>query len=416
MTINQHGFDLNARASLDSAIVPQSNSVDLTAPPHTLFLTGATGFVGAYLLRDLLEYTSADIYCLVRAETPEHGLQRIRQNLSKYIIWKDSYPQRILPLNGDLKNPLFGLDEKTFREISETADAIYHCGSKLSYIAPYEYLESANIGGTQEALRLTTMGKPKPMHFISSLGILLAYQNLMGGNEDDELDQTKCPPIGYFQTKYVAELMVRMARDRGVPVTVHRIGLIVGDSQTGVSNIDDFVARMMVGCIKAKVAPEVKNPMDMTPVDFVSQAMVHLSRQPSSMGKVFHLLNPKPIHWSDIFDMVIAAGYPVMKYPFNQWVEVVEDYVDNHNPLHPLLPFFQIGFARRMLGVSDAAYKALGTDITQKALHGSGIDCPPVDQKLTNTFLSHFIRSGRLDEPIYPPRKPDTGLSQSVAD
>lgn len=389
---------LDRRAALDPSIVPLEIPVDLAAELERIFLTGVTGFVGAYLLRDLLETTRADIYCLVRAYNHEHAFQRIRQNLESYLIWKDDYQKRVIPVIGDLKLPLFGLAADDFQALAENIDSIYHCGSKLSYVAPYEYLEAANVGGTQEGLRLATRIKPKPFHFVSSLGILLAYKDLNGGNEADELDETKCPEVGYFQTKYVAEKVVRIARERGIPVTIHRIGLIVGDSQTGVSNVDDFVARMMIGCIQAGYAPDIQNLMDMTPVDFVSAAMVYLSRQPQSVGQVFHLLNPIPIHWSNIFNLVIEAGYPVKKLTFNSWVEAIEEHANpDRNPLYPLLPFFHIDFARRMLGVSDSAYYALGTAATQCALGGSGIGCPPIDRRLIHTFLSRFAQNGRLE-------------------
>lgn len=401
MISNKHGFDLNAAASLDPEIMPQTGEVNFAKEPKTLFLTGATGFVGAYLLKELLEQTCADVYCLVRANDDQHAMGRIRDNLAQYNIWDESYAQRVLPLVGDLKNPLFGLSPEMFAMLSEYVDAVYHCGSKLSYIAPFEYLKDANVGGTQEALRLATQGKPKPMHFVSSLGILLAYQNLEGGNEDDALDQTKCPNIGYFQSKYVAERVVRIARDRGIPVTIHRIGLIVGDSQTGVSNVDDFVARILIGSIQAGDAPDIRNAMDMTPVDFVSKAMVYLSRRTESRGNVFHLLNPNPVHWGNIFDHVIEAGYPLTLHTFENWVQAVEAHADPAtNPLYPLLPFFHVGFARRMLGVSDRAFSALGTQLTQDALRDSAVTCVPVNAQLINTFISYFVQTGRLCPPV----------------
>ncbi len=401
-------FDLDQEAALDPAVVPMSSAVDLTAEPHHIFLTGATGFVGAFILRDLLDQTPAAVHCLVRAYNPDHGRQRIRQNLEGYNIWKPGYEQRIIPVVGDLKHPLFGLSAEAFQQLAETVDSIYHCGSKLSYIAPYEHLKPANVGGTQEALRLAAHSKPKPVHFVSSLGILLAYKDLQGGEETDDLDASKCPDVGYFQTKYVAERVVRIARERGFPVTIHRIGLIVGDSQTGFSNVDDFVARMLIGSIQAGYAPDIQNLMDMTPVDFVSAAIVYLSRRNESIGQVFHLLNPRPIHWSGIFTMVSEAGYPVRKLPFHEWVEAIEEHANpDTNPLYPLLPFFHIEFARRMLGVSDSAYHALGTAITQAALAPSGITCPAIDRRLINTFLSRFFQSGRLEWEPLPATPPD---------
>lgn len=389
-------------ASLPVEIQPYPTAVDLSIPPNNIFLTGATGFVAAFILVELLKRTNARIFALVRAHDAEQGMKRLRDNLCHYALWQDEYAQRIIPVIGNLKLPLFGLTQNEFQTLAETVDVIYHVGSKLSYIAPYEFLKAANVGGTQETLRLATLAKTKPYHFVSSLGILLGYRTSdgcapEGGGEDDALDMTKCPDVGYFRSKYVAERIVRLARERGIPVTIHRIGLIVGDSQNGCSNEDDFVARILLGCIQAGYGPDITNSMDMTPVDYVAKAIVYLSLRQESLGGVFHLLNPVPITWGRIIDHVIEVGYPMVKLPFQEWVEAIEDYQgETPNPLHPLLPFFHIDFAGRMLGVSPVAYHALGTVKTLEALRGSGIHCAQVDGDLIRTYLEQFVQRGRL--------------------
>lgn len=397
--VNAHGFDLDAAATLDPSIQPLNRSVDLTAAPSNVFLTGSTGFVGAFLMHNIFKNTDARIHALVRADDAEHGHKRIKSNLQKYNIWRDSYARRLIAVPGDLKDPLLGQTEEKFAELAEVIDVIYHCGSKLSYIAPYEYLANANVGGTQEALRLATTTRPKPLHFVSSLGILLAYdsEQLKGGGEDDPMKQNICPEVGYFQTKYVSERVVRIARDRGIPVTIHRIGLIVGDTTTGVSNVDDFVARIILGSIQAGYAPGITNAMDMTPVNYVAEAMYFLSRQQESIGQVFHLLNPEPITWGGIFDYVIDRGYDVEKMDFHHWVDALDKHADpDENPLYPMLPFFHISFAQRMLGISKSHFNALGTEKTQKALEPWGKTCPPIDAAAVNTYLQRFVETGRL--------------------
>jgi thioester reductase-like protein len=395
-------LSLDQKATLAPEIQPYLASVDLTAEPRHIFLTGATGFVAAYVLAKLLEQTDATVHTLVRACDTRQGITRIRRNLSSYLLWRGRYENRVIPVLGDLKRPLLGLQPAEFIKLARTIDVIYHVGSKLSYLAPYEYLEAANVGGTQETLRLATQSKAKPCHFVSSLGILIGYKAPpgvvpVGGMEDDPLDANKCPPVGYFQSKYVAERLVRIARTRGIPVTIHRIGLIVGDSQNGCSNDDDFVARILIGSIQGGYGPDIKRQMDMTPVDYVARAIVYLSRQQESLGKVFHLLNPHPITWSSIMDSAIELGYPLEKLPFDSWVGAIEEYGNPAtNPLQPLLPFLHLDFAARMFGVSDAAYQALGTEATLRALEGSGIQCASVDRSLVRTYIQRFVDTGRL--------------------
>jgi thioester reductase-like protein len=390
-------FDLDAEATLAPDIQALPYPVDLTAKPHAIFVTGATGFVAAYLLSELLEKTDAIIYTLVRTGTSFQGMNRIRRNLSCYLLWHNRYEKRLIPVPGDLKMPRLGLTDTQFNALAERVDVIYHVGSKLSYVAPYEFLKAANVGGTQETLRLAVQGKAKPYHFVSSLGIMMGYTVPVGGMEDDSLDAAKCPPVGYFQSKYVAERIVRLARSRGIPVTIHRIGLIVGDSKNGCSNDDDFVARILIGSIQAGHGPDIKSAMDMTPVDYAARAITYLSSRQESLGKVFHLLNPQSVTWADIMETVNALGYPLYKLPFDAWVKAIESYNGREvNPLQPLLPFLHLNFAARMFGVSDAAYHALGTEATQRALVGSGIFCSPVDRDLVRTYLERFVATGRL--------------------
>ncbi len=396
-----HTYQLDGEAALPTEIQPHADAVDFAAPPSAVFLTGATGFVAAYLLAELIEKTNAKIFALVRAESYERALERVRANMSQYALWTPEMDTRVIPVVGDLKMPLFGLSQTAFDTLSQMIDVIYHVGSKLSYIAPYAHLKPANVDGTIETLRLAVTGKAKAYHFVSSLGILLGFKagvpNLTGGDEADPLDAEKCPQVGYFQTKYVAEAVVRAARDRGIPVTIHRIGLIVGDAARGYSNPDDLVARILIGCIQSGYGPDIPHHMDMTPVDFIARSIVYLSAQNESRGKVFHLLNPQPITWSGIMDTVIQVGYPVTKLPFEGWIEAVEEHEDpQSNPLHPLLPFFHIEIAGRMLGVSETAYRALSTRATQDALNGSGIVCPPVDAHLIRAFLKRMVESGKL--------------------
>src|SRR5664279_1996077 len=145
-------LDLDQEATLAPEIQPFPGGLDLTVQPRNIFLTGATGFVAAYVLAELLEQTDATIYTLVRTGTQYQGMNRIRRNLSGYLLWRSRYEDRIVPVPGDLKYPLLGLSPAQFEALAQTVDAVYHVGSKLSYIAPYEFLKAADIGGFQKLI------------------------------------------------------------------------------------------------------------------------------------------------------------------------------------------------------------------------------------------------------------------------
>jgi thioester reductase-like protein len=113
---------------------------------------------------------------------------------------------------------------------------------------------------------------------------------------------------GYPQTKWVAEKLVKIAGDRGLPISIYRPGRISWHSKTGVCNPEDHTSRMIKGCIQLGIAPDLDALINLAPVDYVSQAIVHLSKQPSS-GRTFHIVNRHLAYWqqfvNDIRSFVI---------------------------------------------------------------------------------------------------------------
>src|SRR5207248_143268 len=121
------GPDLWAEAALDDDWQPAPGTP--ASAPERIFLTGASGFLGAYLLHDLLEATPASVSCLVRAPNAAAGRRRIEDNLAAYGLWDANFAARLEPVPGDLARPRFGLDEEQFGRLAESVDAVYHNGA-----------------------------------------------------------------------------------------------------------------------------------------------------------------------------------------------------------------------------------------------------------------------------------------------
>jgi thioester reductase-like protein len=223
--------------------------------------------------------------------------------------------------------------------------------------------------------------------------------------EDDNPDQSEAFYSGYTQSKWVAERLVKLARDRGIPVCIYRPGRITGHSRTGVSHADDFLFKMIKGCIQLGSAPDLDTVVDMTPVDFVSRAIVHLSRQQESVGKTFHLVNPNPIHFRKLVHWICAFGFPLRQIPYTDWVAKLTNLGEhlNGNALYPLSPLFMEGIAEMC---SHGRLPQFACQHTRHGLAGSSVVCPPVDAELLGTYFSFFIRSGFMDAP------PSAGKSQ----
>jgi len=398
--------DLYAEAVLDETIRPQTISIEPVAFPKRIFLTGATGFIGAFLLHELLHSTpAASIYCLVRSSNAESAKYKIRHNLESYLLWDEAFNSRIIPVVGDLSQPRFGLNEQQFSELASVIDVIYHNGALVNLIYPYVALRAANVLGTQEILRLASQIKLTPVHFISTLDVFQSptYSEMDVILESDKLAHCEGLSDGYAQSKWVAEKLVMTARDRGIPVCIYRLGTITGHSQTGVSQTNDLICRMIKGFIQMGSAPNLDLMMTLTPVDYISRAIIHLSRQNTSLGKAFHLLNPQPLHVSELVNNINALGYPIQQMPYENWqASLLNIDVFKENALSPLLSLFTKKISAKQqtyLETSALGSQAFNFQNTIDGLSGNSIICPSVNFKLLSIYFSYFIRSGFLDMP-----------------
>jgi myxalamid-type nonribosomal peptide synthetase MxaA len=389
-----------AEAVLDSAIRPET-PVKYSTEPANIFLTGATGFVGAFLLYELLQQTHADIYCLVRAANPEDGKKRIQSSLESYLLWDNSFSSRIIAVVGNLSEPVLGLSQQKFQELAELIDVIYHNGALVHHASPYATLKAANVLGTQEVLRLATQFKVKPVHFMSTDGVFCAkgYSGVKVVTEQDSLDDYQVPSGGYTQSKWVAEKLVTIARDRGLPVCIYRLGRVSGHSKTGVFNQNDFLYRLIIGCIKLEKVPNGNMIEDIAPVDYVSKAIVYLSQQEKSIGQAFHFVNPQPFHSNRLIKLLHSLGYPLQEISDELWqvdlLKIAEHYPEH--PLYPLVPLL-INKDSENNHKSSAILK-FDCQNTHDALANSSIFCPPIDDNLLSVYLKYLMQQGLLKAP-----------------
>jgi amino acid adenylation domain-containing protein/thioester reductase-like protein len=380
--------------------------------PRAIFLTGGTGFLGAYLLAELLRQSAATIFCLVRAADPPAGLAKLRRELESYGLWEPAFAPRVTAVPGDLSRPLLGLSEEDFERLSTSVEAIYHNGAVVDFLVPYGALREANVLGTIEVLRLACRGAAKPLHYVSTLGVLDSAAYALAGvaRENDPLADCAGLGGGYAQSKWVAEMLVRSARDRGLPVSIYRPGTISGDSRNGQANLKDFANSLIKGCIQLGAVPRAEAAVNLAPVDFVGRAVVWLSRRRESLGRTFHLVNPQPVAAPVLFEWIRDAGYPLDELPPEVWREMLLRRLGDgeENALAPFLPLFEAAANRAMRGaqgpVSEIRYDSGQTFL---ALARGPVLCPPVED-LLEPYFAYFIRSGFLalsDAESHPPSR-----------
>jgi thioester reductase-like protein len=388
--------DWQVEIALDPTIQPPNILTFFPQKPAHILLTGATGFLGIHLLAELLDKTEANIYCLIRDKSLEKAQAKIYQKLKTFQLWDEHKSSRIIPVIGDLSQKRLGMCEPDFLELAEQIDVIYHNGAWVNAIYPYSMLKPANVLGTEEILRLACLIKTKPVHFVSTISVFspsYAQGNLI--QESDPLGINHGLNAGYTQSKWVAEKLMMEARKRGLPITIFRASRIIGHSKTGICNTEDLFCRMIKGCIQLGMIPDFGDSTeDLTPVDYVSGAIVHLASQESSLGKAFHLLNSHPTLNRELFDCVREMGYPLELVSFEKWRSHLTEQckINTDNALSPVLDNFSDE------NLSAGYPPQFDSQNTVMGLKGTAFNFPPIDQKLLKTYFDYFTKTGFLTQ------------------
>jgi amino acid adenylation domain-containing protein/thioester reductase-like protein len=414
------GLDLEREVELDASIVASDEPFAAPARMERVLLTGATGFLGAFLLREALCETNADVYCLVRADSLEEASKKLRRALEKYGLWEGAVGRRVIPVLGDLGEPRLGLSPEQYEELGASLDLIYHNGAQVNAVYPYALLKAANVSGTAEVLRLACHLRVKPVHYVSTISVF-SPESLASGVMDERfvVDGGSSLAGGYAQSKWVAERLLNLAAERGVPVSIYRPGRISGDSRTGLWIPDRWLTDSLQTLLELGSLPRLPEdlPIELVPVDYVAQAIVRLSRQPESLGKAFHLVNPHPVAWRDLVDRLSAVGSPLPEMEPRRWAHELLQFARSHPTsfLHPLVDLVPPDLLARWED-SEAAAPAPGSWIridctnTLEGLKDHPVSCPPVVE-LLDRYLTYFVESGLL---IPPPNARDMRVGIQV--
>ncbi|MEU4580080.1 amino acid adenylation domain-containing protein [Nonomuraea sp. NPDC023979] len=369
--------DLEAQATL-----PPGFTVEPASPVRrggAILMTGATGFLGAHLLAELLARTDAEIVCLVRAADEDRARQRVLDNLRAHGL--DAPPGRVRGLPGDLGAPRFGLDRDRFAELAGQVGVICHNGGQVNFYESFPRMRPVNVGGTVEALRLAGLGGAR-LHFVSTLGVFLGL-----AHRDRVVTEASAPDdpagleTGYDQSKWVADRLVRRARDAGLTAVVHRPARVGGHSVTGRGNAADYFSRLLATCVRLGLVPDLPVEEDLSPVDHVAAGIAHLIADPATAGD-FHYFNGATISYRRIADALGARCVP-----WDTWRARAAG-LGADSPMAPFAP---------VLDAADPQFRRPLFDCrrTERALGRAGIDCPPADETLVRRYAGRLAGAVR---------------------
>src|SRR5688572_16344577 len=390
---------LIADSSLADDIAP--GSAVRPAAVRRVLLTGATGFLGSALLRTLID-SGLRVVCLVR---PQNGgpEARVQSALRTYGLWHATDPSAFEAIAADIELPNFGLTPGLYDELAAATDAVYHAAADVNWVAGYDSLRSANVSATSSLLRFACTNRLKRFHFVSSLSVCMAHDGpAVVTEQTDMLPYADRLPLGYAQSKCVAESLIRTAASRGLPAQIFRPALLAGHSTSGASNVDDLIAALMKGCIQSGAAPDLDWAFDAVPVDTAAGAIAVMSRACGSQLETFHLRHPRPRHWRECVLWANFFGYPIRLEPYERWLEQLDREARGaEHALYPLRGFF----TRRLHGrtapehYEEGAHGRIECRRTRGHERLAGIDYPPLNAERLDSYLADFVRRGFLAPP-----------------
>ncbi len=279
-----------------------------------IFLTGATGFLGAQIARQILQTCEAQLVVLLRGGDVESSRQRL---LREWWDWPDAQEAmdgRVEVLAGDITLPRLGLSEAAYRALAQKVTHMIHAAADIRLFAPLDELQLANLTGTRRVLELAQAVQAE--HGLSCFAhVSSAYVagRRSGPVAEEELSDRCGFSSPYEQSKYEAELLVREAMAH-LPGMIFRPGLIVGDSRDGTIktfNTLYFPLRLyLTGRLRvAPASPALR--VNLVPVDYVASSIARLVFDPSAIGLTFHLTPP-------LEDMPTLAGLTTLA---REWAE-----------------------------------------------------------------------------------------------
>ncbi|OIW34256.1 aminoadipate reductase [Coniochaeta ligniaria NRRL 30616] len=385
------------------------------ATPPTVLLTGATGFLGSYILRELLEGPAkARVVAHVRAKDAAEGLSRLQAITTAYGLWSPTWASRIEVVVGDISKPQLGLAKPIWERLASEVDVVIHNGAQVNWMLPYSSLRAANVLSTMSCIQLCATGKAKQFAFVSSTSALdndhyVELSRTRGSvPESDDLEGSrKGLGTGYGQSKWASEFIVREAGRRGLVGAIIRPGYVTGDPLSGITVTDDFLVRLWKGCLQVGARPDIDNTLNAVPVTQVSRIVVSSALQlPSAIGQslaVSQVTTHPRITLNEWIGALEQYGYRIPQVPYKEWSEKVTAYVNDSTEKeeHALLPLFHFvtgdlpaNTVAPELDDANAAAALKAYSKQEDPLAASVIDVPTI-----GSYLAYLIAAGFMPGP-----------------
>ncbi|WP_417793250.1 amino acid adenylation domain-containing protein [Terasakiella pusilla] len=369
-----------------------------------ILLSGATGYLGAYLVRELLKTNLVQLTALVRGADNQHATQRLTDTLILYFGEAQGLQlandPRLNVLVTDLRQKGLGLDRGDYDHLAQTVDAIYHSAANVNHFGHYQDLYADNVQATDHLIDLAAQrpSNPADFHHISTISVAGTppRQGFQLFSEYSLPPKTEAENY-YIRTKQEAERRVIAARDRLTNATIHRVGNIVfaADNpilQKGVKTNAFF--RQLASFIRVGKAPNDLHVW-LCHVDYLAKALITISNSKALMNETHHLEHHYRHTVSGLLTNKGAGLSCVEECDFATFVTRLQDLIGQdayHTPMAELIEAF--GLMRGQAPQPRGRRLEVITERTQTLLTRLGFSWPEVPitglRHLLNNAQDHF--------------------------
>lgn len=391
----------------------------LSRPATAVFLTGANGFLGRFLVLEILQrlaHNSGMLHCLVRAPDDSSAFDRLRAAYATDPSLQDLFDRlrasgRLAVFGGDLTQPRFGLAEETYARLCGAVDCIVHNGAVVNHVLGYAELFAPNVLGTVEIIRFAVAQRIKRINFVSTVAV-------RGLERKSFISRRPAAAAGYSASKWASERLLRELHDRlGVPARVYRPSRILAHRQyRGQINVEDALTRLLHGIVTTSLAPRsfYAQPRsadggnyDGLPVDVVARSIAALSTGAIERPgySEYDVINPhRGTDLDIIVDWVKSAGYRIERVDdYAAWYRAFENRLrtlSRPQRQHSLLPLIQAWQRPMRDGAAGYDTERFDRDLAQLAAIEApeGLaEIPPISEAFIHKCLADMCGLGLIE-------------------
>lgn len=374
-----------------------------------ILLTGAAGYLGVYILRELLVNTSSAISLIVRAGKNITAEERVRVQVSKYFSSDlyDEYADRITVYEGDLVKNNFGLD-KEYDELVQAVDCVIHCAANSSHFGDYSQFYDGNVTTTENVIMFAETGRKKVLNHISTYatGVFTGSGKGIYFTEFDDVDTEHIDDVeGYYpKTKIISEKLIQFSRQRGTDARIFRVDDILFEYERGImqENINNnAIALIIKSFIELGMIPDIDGfEYEFSYVDYTAKAIALLVSLSDMPVNNFHIGNSVAVDLrACLSDSTLDIHTDVV--PLKKFLDTGIELFEKNDPKYGL--FNQIVIHGMNGGKIDLSYRAseVGSELTRRILEKQNFAWPALTSEAMNKFLAHCEKVGFISKRVY---------------